>query len=53
MGLGYGHKGQVGGGLASIRWADEFAKETEQKLVAQVGYMRLYILGGVKLENNS
>lgn len=50
MGLVYGHKGQFGKGLASIRQADEFAKETEQKLIAQVGYMRLYILGRVKLE---
>jgi len=50
MGLVYGHEGQFEKGLASMRRADEIAKETEQKLVAQVGYMRFYILGGDKLE---
>ena len=52
LGLVQGIKGDYENGFKQLKIAGKYAKEDEQKIAVHVGYMRLYILGGDKIEEN-
>lgn len=52
LGLVHGIKGDYENGFKQLKMARKYAKGDEQKIAVHVGYMRLYILGGDKIEED-
>ncbi len=52
LGLVHGIKGDYENGFKQLKVARKYAKGDEQKIAVHVGYMRLYILGGDKIEED-
>jgi hypothetical protein len=52
LGLVHGIKGDYENGFKQLKVARKYAKGEEQKIDVHVGYMRLYILGGDKIEED-
>jgi len=52
LGLVYGFKGDFDKGLETMKKADGHTREDEQKAAANVGYMRLYIMGRESMNKN-
>ena len=52
IGLVYGLKGEFDNGFKAMKKAGKYADDKEQKVAANVGYMRLYILGGDEVTKN-
>ncbi len=50
LGLVCGYKSDFIAGLESMKNAEKYARGNEQEIAANVGYMRLYIMGGEKVE---
>lgn len=52
LGMVYGLKGEYDNGLKALKTAGRYADGKAQKVAVNVGYMRLYILGGEELEKD-
>ncbi len=50
LGLVCGYKSDFIAGLENMKNAEKYARGNEQEIEANVGYMRLYIMGGEKVE---
>ena len=50
LGLVHGIKGDYENGFKQLKIAGKYAEGDEQKIAVNIGYMRLYILGGEKIE---
>jgi tetratricopeptide (TPR) repeat protein len=52
LGLVQGVKGEFDNGFKAMKKAQRYADGKEQKVAVNVGYMRLYIMGGEKVKKN-
>lgn len=52
LGLVSGYNGDFVSGLENMKNAEKYARGNNQEIAANVGYMRLYIMGGEKVEKN-
>ncbi len=52
LGLVYGLKSEFESGFKAMKKAEKYADDKEQKVAVNVGYMRLYILGGDEVTKN-
>ncbi|UCD33213.1 MAG: hypothetical protein JSV38_04920 [Desulfobacterales bacterium] len=52
LGLVHGIKGDYENGFKQLKMAGKYAKGDEQTIAVHVGYMRLYILGSDKIDEN-
>ena len=52
LGLVHGVKGEFDNGFKAMKMAQRYADGKEQKVAVNVGYMRLYIMGGEKVQKN-
>jgi len=52
LGLVSGLKGEYDNSFKALKMANRYAEGKEQKLAVNIGYMRFYILGGEKVDNN-
>ena len=52
LGLVHGIKGDYEKGFKQLKVAGKYAEGDEQKIAVHVGYMRLYILGGDKIDKD-
>jgi Flp pilus assembly protein TadD len=52
LGLVHGKKGDFENGFKQLKMANKYAEGKEQEVAVHVGYMRLYILGGDKIDND-
>ena len=52
LGLVYGLKGDFDNGFKAMKKAKKYTDDKEQKVAVNVGYMRLYILGGDEVTKN-
>jgi len=52
LGLFHGIKGDYENGFKHLKIARKYAEGNEQKIAVNVGYMRLYILGGEKIDKS-